>query len=158
MLSTCSGVKHLDDCPIQPKIPVYLLVGGCFGLLKLLSMFWRQVKFRRYKTVEDDDGDDDDYDADDVTTSGVIVTTSSQFLEVLLGAFLAVWFLCGNYWVLAIWRPNFDQLLAEPSNWCDKTVYLFAFVQIVVSYAVLFAVAVATLVLPLCRRDNAQKF
>jgi len=37
------GLKHLDDCPIQPKIPIYLLVGGCFGLLKLLSLLLNQV-------------------------------------------------------------------------------------------------------------------
>jgi len=38
-----TGLKHLDDCPIQPKIPIYLLVGGCFGLLKLLSLLLNQV-------------------------------------------------------------------------------------------------------------------
>ncbi|KAL3880585.1 hypothetical protein ACJMK2_032814, partial [Sinanodonta woodiana] len=29
------GVKYLDDCPKEPRIPVYLLVGGCFGAIKL---------------------------------------------------------------------------------------------------------------------------
>jgi len=37
------GLKYLEDCPIQPKIPIYLLVGGCFGLLKLLSLLLNQV-------------------------------------------------------------------------------------------------------------------
>ena len=40
------GLKYLEDCPIQPKIPIYLLVGGCFGLLKLLSLLLNQVTSR----------------------------------------------------------------------------------------------------------------
>lgn len=144
-------MKHLDDCPVQPKIPVYLLVGGCFGLLKLLSVLWQQVKFRRYKTI-----DERDYDSEDAT-EGVIVSKSSQFSEMLLCLFLFVWFLCGNFWVLGVWRPNFDQVLTDPNNWCDKTVYLFAFIQIVVTYVLLVAVAIATLVVPLCRRSESQK-
>ena len=38
-----AGVKHLEDCPVEPYIPIYLLVGGCVGLLKVLSMLWMQV-------------------------------------------------------------------------------------------------------------------
>jgi len=40
------GVKHLENCPVEPYIPIYLLVGGCFGLLKVLSMLWMQVRYR----------------------------------------------------------------------------------------------------------------
>jgi len=64
----CVGVKHLEDCPVEPYIPIYLLVGGCFGLLKVLSMLWMQVRYRRYRTV-DDDYDDDDDDDDDAETA-----------------------------------------------------------------------------------------
>jgi len=59
------GVKHLENCPVEPYIPIYLLVGGCFGLLKVLSMLWMQVRYRRYRTVDDSvDDDDDDDDAE----------------------------------------------------------------------------------------------
>ena len=64
----CIGVKHLEDCPVEPYIPIYLLVGGCFGLLKVLSMLWMQVRYRRYRTVDDSVDDDDDDDAE--PTSG----------------------------------------------------------------------------------------
>jgi len=57
-------VKHLEDCPVEPYIPIYLLVGGCFGLLKVLSMLWMQV---RYRTVNDSLDDDDDDDAEQGT-------------------------------------------------------------------------------------------
>ena len=54
-------MKHLEDCPVEPYIPIYLLVGGCVGLLKVLSMLWMQV---RYRTVNDSLDDDDDDDAE----------------------------------------------------------------------------------------------
>ena len=63
-------MKHLEDCPVEPYIPIYLLVGGCFGLLKVLSMLWMQVRYRRFRTVDDSVDDDDDDDDDAETNSG----------------------------------------------------------------------------------------
>jgi hypothetical protein len=78
-----AGVKHLENCPIQPNIPVYLLVGGCFGLLKMLSLLWRQIRFRRYRKMGDVDTtvaiDDDDYDDDN--NNGVIMSKSYMYME-----------------------------------------------------------------------------
>ena len=125
---------------------------GCFGFLKLLSLLWQQVKFRRYKTI-----DDVDYDAED-EESGVIISKSSRCSEFVLSGFLLAWFLCGNYWVLGIWKPHFNQLLNEPSNWCDKTVYLFAFVQIIVCYAVLATGILLTILLSICQRIVSSKW
>ncbi|CAM5076344.1 unnamed protein product, partial [Eretmochelys imbricata] len=31
---TFTGMKFLEDCPLQPLIPLYLLVGGVVGSLK----------------------------------------------------------------------------------------------------------------------------
>ena len=169
---TPTGVKHLDDCPVQPKVPIYLLVGGCFGLLKLLSLVWQQVRYRRNRMMDDigsrndddDDGNnvhatstnnnnndnDDDYDDDDDYNS-VMVSRSSRFTEVVLSGFLVVWFVAGNYWVLSVWPPNYVHALHEPSNWCDKTVYLVAVVQIISSYAVVGATLLGASLGALCR-------
>lgn len=38
---SCPGVKHLDQCPIQPNIPVYLIVTGVTILLALLLTYTR---------------------------------------------------------------------------------------------------------------------
>lgn len=34
-LARCVGMKFLEDCPIQPLIPLYLLVSGIIGTLKV---------------------------------------------------------------------------------------------------------------------------
>jgi len=31
-------MKFLEDCPVQPLIPLYLLVGGVIGSLKVMCL------------------------------------------------------------------------------------------------------------------------
>lgn len=40
---TCLGAKHLDQCPIQPNIPMYLIVMGVTILLALLLTYTRTM-------------------------------------------------------------------------------------------------------------------
>lgn len=135
------GVKYLEDCPKEPRIPVYLLVGGCFGLLKLLFTFWRNIRARRYQDIE---VVFDDHDADDAFAS-----TTYRTMNALLFLFLVGWHVVGSYWTAKIWLPHFEQLLHEPSNWCDRTVYMFTVYQICLSYGVM-AVFVIVLISLTC--------
>ncbi len=143
------GVKYLSECPLEPKIPIYLMVGGCFGLLKLLSMLWKQIRNRRYERL------DDIYEPDE-DTGGVIASKSSRFTEIVLSLFLLVWFALGNYWVLHIWKPSFHQMLDDPNNWCDRTVYMFAFIQILICYGVMGLILLLTGILAACHRCTSE--
>ena len=143
------GVKYLHECPKEPKIPIYLLVGGCFGLLKLVCLLWKTVRSRRYERL------DEFYDTED-DNGDVIMSRSSRFTDILLSLFLLIWFLIGNYWTLKIWKPHYKQLLHEPSNWCDKTVYLFAVGQIATSYVLLFLMISLFALIYLCHRFTSM--
>ena len=83
------GAVYLHDCPVQPLIPVYLVVVGVLYLLQ-----------------------------------PCLFTTGS----------LCVWFLFGNVWVYSIYEPNYDKTLDQ---YCDKTVYLFAFCTTTLNYILL---------------------
>ena len=123
------GVKYLDSCPKEPRIPIYLLVGGCFGLIKLLSKLWRNIQTRRYEDV-----DAVFYDRE---SDGTFASKTYQTLDTLLLLFLLCWQITGTCWTLMIWTPPFKQILYEPSNWCDKTVYIFTFFQLSGSYSIM---------------------
>jgi len=87
------------------------------------------------------------------TPAGTVSTLlSSQFVDILLSIFLFIWFMCGNYWVLSVWPPNYHQTLTQPNSWCDKTTYVFALVQLCVCYGLMLLIAVLTAVLLLCQR------
>lgn len=46
------GVKYLNDCPVQPNLPVYLLVAGSMGLVRVLNVLWKQFRRRRMRKLE----------------------------------------------------------------------------------------------------------
>ncbi|KAH3833575.1 hypothetical protein DPMN_106886 [Dreissena polymorpha] len=131
-----TGVKYLEDCPKEPRIPVYLLVGGCFGIIKLLSSLWRNIQTRRNRDVISDDPDSD----------GAFSSSTYRTMDALLFVFLFGWHIAGTYWAFNIWTPHFDQLLYEPSNWCDKTVYMFTVYQLCTCYVVMAAFLLVLLV------------
>ncbi|CAD5120257.1 unnamed protein product [Dimorphilus gyrociliatus] len=138
------GVKFLHECPIEPKVPIYLLVAGCFGLLKLLSLLWRQVRSRRYEQLDEM--------ATPGNGDGMIMSKSSKFSEAVLSIFLLIWFGFGNYWIFRVWKPNFIQALHRPSDWCHPTVYMFAFGTICGVYALTAIVLLIACMLALCYR------
>jgi hypothetical protein len=128
-----TGSSYQHECPREPRIPIYLLVGGAFGLIQIVILLWQQKKSRDYNYVGDDGGgdlDDDDFD------DGVM-TRSCRFTCYVLTAFLAVWFVLGNVWVLGVWQPNFSQPLHDPQNWCHRVVFFFSFYQLLVVYGLL---------------------
>ena len=45
-------MKYLNDCPIQPNLPVYLLVVGSMGLVRVLNLLWKQFRRRRMRKLE----------------------------------------------------------------------------------------------------------
>ena len=141
----------MEDCPKEPNIPIYLLVGGCFGLLKIMSMLWRQMKQRQLEKLEENT---DQYRED------LQATNSSRVSDNILSVFLVVWFAFGNYWVFHIYRPEFDQPLLDPRNWCERSAYMFAFVQIIACYCLLALALCICCLLAVCYRltdfDNDQ--
>lgn len=98
------GAVHLDDCPRQHYIPIYLIVVGVFGLvLSLLSCL------PCAKKSED-------------PISRLCTAWNS-----LVSFFLFCWFIAGNVWIYSIYQPNYNKNTTSVDAYCDRTLYLFAF-------------------------------
>ena len=54
-----SGIAYLSKCPLQKEIPIYLLVGGGVGMVKVVTLIFKQRKIRQ----EDMEGGVDDVSA-----------------------------------------------------------------------------------------------
>jgi hypothetical protein len=96
------------ECPVQPKIPVYLFVGGAVGLVSLLQILYDQ--WRKHRK--------DEFDASDIEgmVSNPTNCGSSILMNIAVALFLLIWFGFGNYWVFKIWKPNFTQPPREGSS------------------------------------------
>lgn len=93
------GVKNLMNCPVEPMIPVYLFIGGSFGLIKLVQILWKQWRVRRKERF---DREDSTYDVElqhELQNGSVRFNGGSKFIDTAITIFLLIWFVCGNYWV-----------------------------------------------------------
>lgn len=131
------GLRCLRDCPLEPKIPVYLVIGGGFGIVKvmqLLFFFWN-------KNRKELNSNDDLYSTT-ATNSGKTSSISQSkfeelFTHLIIGVFLFVWFIFGNYWTFKIWKPNFKQPLYDVTNWCSQEVYVLSLINLATYYCLI---------------------
>ncbi|PAA89737.1 hypothetical protein BOX15_Mlig009118g2 [Macrostomum lignano] len=100
------GYIHLQDCPVQAKIPIYLVVAGCTGLILALGNF---VKAKKTK------GDSQRREAAEQSTA----SNCANGIISLLSLFAFVWLICGTVWVFST-SPTFQQA-QELSNATTST-------------------------------------
>ncbi|XP_058061896.1 uncharacterized protein LOC131212125 isoform X1 [Anopheles bellator] len=112
------GIIYLYDCPQGEYIPVYLLVGGGFGVLKQLLHLSTRVRSREEQELER------------------LRQTPTQ---TLINCFMLGWFIIGSFWIYRIYEPNYDPALGK---YCNKSLYLFTFWLITSVYITLGVVTV----------------
>lgn len=140
---THTGIQNLGHCPKEPNIPIYLLVGGVFGLTKVGTWLWRQIRSRRYEPLHEG------FVSGGMDVEDFGIFTTRNIADFVLSTFLIVWFALGNFWALSIYRPRYKPLLYEPSNWCDKTVYVFSLIYFAICYSS-FALLLLVTALSVC--------
>ncbi|XP_043278538.1 transmembrane protein 272-like [Venturia canescens] len=108
------GGIYLYDCPQGEYIPVYLLVGGGFGVFKQLLHLSARVRKRQEERDEE--------------------RMRQTPTQTLINCFMLGWFIIGSMWVYKEYEPNYDP---SRGKYCNKTLYLFAFWLITCVYIVL---------------------
>ena len=122
MLAIGARYRHFLYCPIQPRISVFLIVGGSVLLcwiiltivLSLLTMFFA-------------------YKRSIVSVIGVGIMS---VLIVLIQIFLIIWLIVGSVWTFGI-RNRVQHIINYPFNfpvYCDKTLYQATFAFIIILY------------------------
>ncbi|KAM6177846.1 transmembrane protein 272 [Rhynchocyon petersi] len=141
-----TGMKFLEDCPKQPLIPLYLLVGGIVGTLKVSLLLYDSTRTRRLlsKAVVIDEDEDDEYPWRQ--------HAHRYYLHLVLSLFLFLWFILGNYWVFSVYRPDFIPPFQQPQDYCNKTLYLFAVAVLLLGHAVLVSLLLCSACVYVCSR------
>ncbi|XP_072398898.1 uncharacterized protein [Diabrotica undecimpunctata] len=128
------GIQFLRDCPREPNIPIYMIVGGSVGCIKMSLTLWSQ--FHNSRTGN----------------NGMNATSIvSKIASVALTVLLLVWFALGNYWVFKILWPDYAPTLFEPNKWCHKTLYVFSLVHLFVVYLLFGVIVMLVVVLASCQ-------
>ncbi|XP_039288859.1 nascent polypeptide-associated complex subunit alpha, muscle-specific form-like isoform X2 [Nilaparvata lugens] len=134
------GIQYAKDCPKEPILPVYMIVGGGFGTIKMLWMLWNQYRSMTYERLDARSRSSGSSGDDPISTGGKIT-------NFLLTTFLMVWFVMGNVWIWGMGWPDFKPTLLDPNSWCDKTLFLFALTHLVVLYSLIGVVIIVIIVL-----------
>lgn len=103
------GASRINECPVQPMLPVYLFITGSFSVFR---SFWYFLEFwiSRRKV-------------------GFVFYRFADNVVVMLTAFMATWYLFGLYWTLNVFWPDLEY--TRSPQYCDPAVYLMAFVTVI---------------------------
>uniref|UniRef100_A0AAY4C2X9 Transmembrane protein 272 n=2 Tax=Denticeps clupeoides TaxID=299321 RepID=A0AAY4C2X9_9TELE len=144
------GVRNLDACPVQPMIPLYLLVGGVVGSVKVSFLLYDITRMRALiaKSVVIGDDDADEYPWRQ--------NAHRYYVHVILSSFLFVWFTLGNYWVFSVYMPNFIAPYQRPHEYCKKSLYVFAVFVLALSHSVLALLLCGGVCLHICSRTSTR--
>ncbi|XP_067663176.1 transmembrane protein 272-like [Haliotis asinina] len=109
------GAIHIDDCPAQKYIAVYLIVAGAFAAaMSVLKLVARMC-------CSDSDGN---------------APLPCSIVNGVIGIFLFAWFIAGNVWVYGLYG-KYSPTETTADNYCMHDFYLFAFWIITAGYILL---------------------
>lgn len=77
-----AGVQFIKDCPKEPFIPVYMLIGGVLGTVRMVWALYSQIRSRRPEVLS--------------VPSTTTYASPMKLLSVALSFFLVVWFILGK--------------------------------------------------------------
>ncbi|XP_070841404.1 transmembrane protein 272-like [Chaetodon trifascialis] len=127
------GVTHLGRCPLQPNIPIYLIVLGASSVLSLSLTYTRSI------------------------WEGGCISTLSLACTVVLHLLTLGWFIAGTTWVYPVYPPNYTPGIAR---YCHRTAYLFAFIVTTllwVTVTLMFVCGFCFSLLTCCKTVNARR-
>ncbi|KAF7706339.1 hypothetical protein HF521_019593 [Silurus meridionalis] len=92
------GAIHYNECPIQPHIPIYLIVIGACGLILLMLAYWMNtLREGFWKQI-------------------------CILCVLCLSVFSIIWLITGSVWIYSINPPNFNSSAVE--DFCQKSLYI----------------------------------
>ena len=134
----------MDECPVEDRIPIYLVVAGSVGLFSTCYRRREKRNTNYTSTSETRYSGDTTYTLTQTryhpdTSQGddqQIFNLVNRFRG-LVKLFQLAWFVAGNVWIYSIYEPNYTDPTSP--DFCNKTLYLFAF-WVTNSYYIFFGV------------------
>lgn len=134
------GAAYINQCPIQPLIPVYLVVVGISGVLKsaetivkhFMTCFkcscltaWRRHRHLKYLLVV------------------------WRVVDLIFNLLILGWVIAGSYWIFSTYKD----LRGAPnsSDLCNPVLYRFSFGMMISSYIVVGLTCCSVCVCALCK-------
>merc|ERR1712164_158088 len=106
----CLGALHIDECHMQPWIPIFMIVAGAVGILHLLlAMCLNGAKSAEKSTL----------------------ALCVGILFAVVALFTFAWNIAGSVWGFKKWS-TWDDVKDKPKQGCYNDLYLFAFAYLII--------------------------
>ena len=118
------GIIHRENCPLNTRIPLYMIVSGACGLgLILLLLFSSTCTF--YRSL---------IRARKSTHKLMICSIAfARGTQGVIAIFLFIWFIFGNVWVFGA-QVSLQTTDSTNNNYCDPILYRFAYYFLIFTY------------------------
>jgi len=114
------GASNQSSCPIQPRIPIYLIVYGSINLISICFSISACIIHSRKKIKKN--------------MIGFFYVHSAAVIIILLQLFNFIWLIIGSIWVFSIFN-NVQYTQTDQSNtYCQSNIYQFTVVIIILQY------------------------
>ncbi|XP_019863073.1 PREDICTED: uncharacterized protein LOC109591914 [Amphimedon queenslandica] len=114
------GSVYANDCSLNPLIPIFLIVFGCFSVIQTCCGMSKMICCR-----ENEDESD---------TNRLCRKTNFCF-QGLIVIFLFAWFIAGNVFVFGSWG-DWDDSDKYGDYYCNPVLMYFSLITIIVMYAI----------------------
>ena len=111
-LSIHLGSYHINDCPVETKIPIFMVVSGVAAIMFIVFSYCFQV-YSRWERAG--------------------LTKCSIALSGILFVFIFAWNIAGAYWVFKEW----DDWEGDTRLKCHKQTYLYIFALSIIYWILL---------------------
>jgi hypothetical protein len=131
ILKIIMGRHYKDQCPIQPKIPFFLLVGGIVGIIAtLVPILGIGISFIQAKKLieKEEEAADESAASKAFTLAGII-----GIVTIILNVFLFIWLILGAVWTFRVYNTvSYDA--TNQKNYCHSTLYKFTVFILIFSF------------------------
>jgi hypothetical protein len=112
------GGSNQSSCPIEPRIPIYLIVSGSVNLVSICFSISACIIHNRRK---------------DENMTGFYYVHCSAILIIIFQLFNYIWLIVGSIWTFRVFN-DVQYTMMNQSTYCQGNVYQYTIVTIILQY------------------------
>ena len=136
------GTVYVHDCPLEPKIPIFLILGGISGVLKNVFLIVENVTKRHSRTLSHR------------FKRHKWIIYIWRAVNLVFNLFMLAWIIAGSYWIFSLYKTVHSN---DFSN-CNELLYKFGFSIVISSYILLVLMCCCTCICAgICLRRKKEQ-
>jgi hypothetical protein len=120
LITLVIGCSNVSACPIEPRVPIYLVVSGAINLASVL--FTIVASFLHIKEKDDN-------------IIGFFYVTFSAVIIMIFQLFNFIWLILGTVWLFSVFNEVQYANMNE-QTYCQRNIYQYTLVSIILQYVI----------------------